>query len=397
MKYSRGMSLLEILLAIAMATFFVMSSSVYIYSLHPNNILRDILGGDIKKEWIHPKIWNDIDVSTHIFTSNVVDEEIQGYKTCNDFDISKFSTQYYTSKELGVSTTSLPTGIGSVGDILYVSFNSSSTTEPDLVIYKKELSSLVKISELNTGPGAADMKVIGLTAFLANTSVTSQIQKVDVSDEYHPKLIRSYVIPGSNSVTSPISKKIFVYKNLVFVGTEKSTLPELYSFNIETGVPISSVNTDYGINGIFVKDGKIYILSPKDPEVDIFDMVTMNKVSSFDAPQSLGNGRSLSTTAEHMFLGRSRGDDELYDITNISHQHIGASVDHVLTTLHTLYAFTSSPLQRILSFDISSSLLSHASAISLPERISSVQCVSDGIYLALQSTSTPLVKLTEHI
>jgi len=394
MKYSKGMSLVEILLAVALAAFFVMSASMYLYSLHPNNLLKDILGGDVKKEWIHPKMWKEKDIYTNSSVTYIADEELQGQRSCKDFDISNLKTRYFTSQELGIGTTSIPTGVKMIGNILYVSLNSSSTTDPDLVLYRSEREHLTKVSSLNTGPGASDMAAAGLTVFLANTSVNSQAQMIDVSNELNPRLVRSYIIPGSNSVTSPISKKIFVYKNLLYVGTEKSTLPELYSFDIKTGIAHSFINTEYGINGLYVRDGKLYVLSPKDPELEIFNIDTMEKVDAFDAPQSLGNGRSIYMSGEHMFFGRSRGDNELYDIPKNIFTHIGASVDHILSTLDTVYIFTSSPQERVKSFDTSLIL---KSKLSLAERISSVVCTDDGFFLALQSTSTPLVKLTEQL
>jgi hypothetical protein len=336
-------------------------------------------------------------VNSKVFIPHIVDEEIQGYKSCGDFDLNRMHTTYYSSLDLGISTSTSATGIGSVGNTLFLSFDSSSTTDPDFGVYRIDGDMLQKISALDTGPGIVDMKIIGLTAFLANTSVHSQVQAIDISNELNPILIHTYTIPGSNSVISPISKKIFVYKSTVFVGTEKSVLPELYSFDIQTTQPLGYINTDYGINGMFVRDQKLYILSPKDPELEIFDISTSSqftKSSFFDAPQSLGNGRSLSSSGPHIFLGRSKGDDELYDISNLVHQHIGASVDHIQSTLNNIYTFTSLLEKRILSFNISTTSLTQTGVLSVPERINSVLCVNDGMFLTLQSTTTPLARLT---
>lgn len=439
----KGFSLVEIMLATCIAALFIVPLAGLISSLHPYMLLRDVAITDLsfattsgtgtltgstsiprtlrdEPPYINPQ-WPDASLfvdNTHeldTYHSYLVDEEIQGKSRCESFSLTSSQPHYFTSSELSLSTSTLPTGVFVSGDTLFVSLNSSSTTEPDFASYHiSSDGSLQKRAAIDTGPGASDLKVVGFSAFVGNTSVKSQAQRIDVSHPEAPLLVKDYLFNGGNSATKPLTKKIYIYKNILIVGTEKSVLPEIEIFDIATGIPIASVETNYGINGFYVRDNILFVLSPLDPEIDIFDLtstltadsalvvgvpqtlINPPKIGTYDAPGVLGNGRSMDIVGDHIILGRSKGGDEVsllhFPSPSMSAStKIGASVDMSLLSLNKLLVFTSSSLKRIVEYSVGTSTLTPRISFANNSRTAGAYCADNTLYVTMQSTSTPLI------
>ncbi len=349
--------------------------------------------------------------------------DVVGKKSCRRFnwrnktmhEVTLNGTQTLAKK---IGTSSLPTAVGILDDNIVLTTNSSSITLDDIFVFKPDAVSgdtLTDISSLNIGPGIADMSIAGRTAYVANTSVQSQAIAIDLHDPSRPTIKRTFTFPGSNSATSPISKRVIVYGSNIIIGTEKSTLPEIEIFNIDTGALLSTINTEFGINRLFAAGNKLIVLGPTDPELNVYDMTplllpslplpqTLTKSAYYDAPGGSGNGRSADIAGDRIIFGRSKGGNELEvmkSVTEVQEEintyKLSASVDNVITDTDQTLVFTSDSSRELQVFENEKDASGNVTALNkvaefnLPARTADAVCVGDKLYVALQSPVTPLV------
>lgn len=482
-----GMSILELILAFGLIAISVFPMISLLYSLSPKN-LEQSLGLNPDSEPLSQKFLSkNISVSYYEksknFRGNIGDSLFGGQSSLKSYfsDMCSFAypdMQNFSSKleqqggdksfslnptniseifeNLKMSSSAIPTGISTIGQSLVMTVNSSSTTDPDIIILKRPKSSnglesepffFELVSALDTGPGLDDLYIEGFTAFVANTSINSQAQAIDLSDEFHPKIIAQYKFPGSTSSTTPITKKLIVYKNLLIIGTQKSTLPEIVVFDISTGQVIANIDTEYGVNFMKVEsrvdhDDKIkyhnidilYVLGPSNPEIEIFDLntlmvnlmrgvdmktygtygVSLPQMGEYDADGGSGNGKILEKVGDNFIFGRTKGGEELsllsiatstsdinasstLKLDKIFGQKITASIDAIAGDLRNTIAFTSDPDKSLIIFDTktasedkSPQSLNLVKNLSLPSRVTDIDCANNSLYISLKNNSYPL-------
>lgn len=498
-KQKMGMSIVELILAFGLIAISIFPMISLLYSLSPKN-LEQSLGLDPDSEPVSQKflskniLLNNYEKSKN-FRGNIVNFLFGGYDSLKSYfsdtcsfeypDMQNFSSnleQLAGDKSLSLnpvniseifenlkmSSSAIPTGISTMGQSLVMTVNSSSTTDPDILILKRPIlsdgvksgsssfesassfeptSAFKLISALDTGPGLDDLYIEGFTAFVANTSINSQAQAIDLSDEIHPKIIAQYKFPGSTSSTTPIAKKIIVYKNLLIVGTQKSTLPEVVIFDMANGQVVANVDTEYGINflkienqisDIYKGEGSdtdvLYVLGPSNPEIEIFDLslliseltrgtnmrpygtygMNLSKIGEYDADGGSGNGKILEKVGNIFIFGRTKGDEEVsvlspatstpdiyghetLKLNKIFGQKITASVDAIVGGLRNTIAFTSDPDKSLIVFDTklasedkSPQSLSLVKNLSLPGRVTDIDCADNTLYISLKNNSYPL-------
>ncbi len=422
------MSLVELMIAVALVAIFIVPMSELLFSMN-----RSVQKVPVY-EWYDKFI--SVDDSLRSFAST---EDSLGKKSCRYFNAAaqggsgvSVHVPIFQPGSAGqtlaqvLGTSSLPTSITVLGNYILMGTNSSSTTLPDFIVMKKQPSGagstgepvLYVVATLDTGPGVADMAVTGTAAYVADTSANYQATALSLADPEHPAILRKFVIPGANSATSPIAKRLITYGPFLILGTEKSTLPEVAVFNSVTGAFVASINTEFGINRLFAAHQKFFVLGPSNPELDVYNTsstpsggLSLLYAGSYDAPGGSGNGRSIDIFGNTLVFGRSKGGNELELLSFSAIDTAGAgqwnataslklsaSIDNVIADKEQVFVFTSDPLRELMIFkpELNSegfTNLRKIADVDLPARTASAVCDGPVLYVALQSNEVPLVAI----
>lgn len=459
-SHERGMSILEILIAVGIISFVCIPVIQVIYSLQPAYILdmvKDAPSVLLSKSADIQNISYYTDGALRVVHKRGGMKEIQNLShpnvvegigtdtvfnrhTCRDFNKNfnadnKPILYTYTLEDLGISGDTKFTGLAFIGNSLLISADSSSTTLPDLYsftldtpLYNSEnpfgISKpiLIPTKGENTGPGISQLQSFGTYILTANTGVKNQanIFRIGLRDIANASATEGadvistvdtvskqldLTIPGSNSSTTPITKISMYANGRVYVGTEKSVLPEIFIFNANTGFVEGSIETDYGINDLLVLNDMLIVAGPRDPEIEIFSLTTFQKIGTYDLSGGSGNAKVLNTFGDDLYVGRTKGGNELEILTiQRSGEHplslfthilepgfskkISWSVDKILKYEDILMLFTSNEYQEFEMFNVvdnTSFTLNSTYKIDLPDRVSDAVCFKNSIWMTYKN------------
>ena len=225
------------------------------------------------------------------------------------------------------STSTEATGIISDGQNIFVSLNSASTTDYDLIAYDyNDIST--PLDKLDTGPGIIGATLVGKNLFAINSSVNSAVQRFKF-DSITRKInkIGDYKIPWSSSANPIYATKISSIYPHVFVGLKKNNAEELLSIdlnkidlnpNLETSRAIDRKwELDSSVQSIWPMYDKylhLFVSTAKEPEISDYCLNCDLPTGTFDLFGSLGNVRSLIIKEGSIYVGRSPGNNELFKI-----------------------------------------------------------------------------------
>lgn len=444
----RGLSILEILIAVAIVSFVFIPAVQIMYSIQPNNIIDIVRGfgsavpdgvdqsesnvsrsqfyerGDLQVIFDRGTRWNPMSLADKNFTRHV----------CMDFNINSNSASpsphlfLYTKEELGISTSTVLTGAVIIGEKLYLGANSSSTTDPDIFVYDILPSygspqDMYALSTIFTnilggvsrptllltyakdiGPGSLSIQGKGAHIISANTGVKSQVDIIDT--EFVNQ--KSFVIPGSNSNTSPLTKAVlYAGKNLI-VATEKSVLPEIVFFDIDNGQVLRTIETAYGVTDMLLFDNKLIVAGPRDPEIEVFDVKFLSdantannnfgqRIGQYDLPGGSGNAKVLSLFGNTLLVGRTKGGNEFValemnmfesenDIKESWNKKIGWSIDSLLQFEQYTLLFTADEYKEFQVYELFDSQPMLRSVLDLPSRVTSALCFKNTVWATLRDS-----------
>lgn len=221
------------------------------------------------------------------------------------------------------------TDIDVVDNMIYLTTEPSSATNPDFFIYEFNPSTetLTKRSELNTGEGLYAVDVAGDYAFVINKTKTPppqpknvwQLQIIEISDPNTPVPVQSANLPDVGDGTYPTGISIYHYGDVVYVGTEESSDdPEFYIFDVSNPEtiplpPLESVEVGYDVRAITVVETAgekhAYLAtSDTDKELTVVELSgpSVNSDLGFDAPGD--HWGSAVTAAGRIYFGLRRED-----------------------------------------------------------------------------------------
>lgn len=313
-----------------------------------------------------------------------------GKRTCRGLNTANL--KQVVTEPLTLDGANIASAMFVRGSYIFLVTNSASTTDPDFyVISIREKDNPVLISKIDTGPGLSALSVAGYVAYVANTSVNSQAQAIDVSDLLKPRVVWSFKVPGSNSSSTSLGKSITSNGASVFLGTAKSSFSELIMLSATSGQMIKGYEIGSGVNNIFSDQDKLFTLLPIDPELMIFN-INLEPIAQYDAPGGSGNGKSIDIFNNDIYLGRTLGGNELVSLdTNLSSLHdarIGATIDGIISSRDFLYVLTSNSQKELQVWRKSDLTLSQT--IDLPARALGIGCSGQYLYVA-KGTNTPLL------
>ena len=206
------------------------------------------------------------------------------------------------------------TDIDILGGFAMITTDDSTLSLPDLYIYDvTDLSQPQLISSLNTGPGLSAIQVVGEIAYVANTSVSSQLQIIDLSTFEAPQLVSSLAMPnpGADGIQG---HSLYSIDDKVYLGTLKNSSSEFYvieTSNLTGPAVLGSFEINTQVNAIVVDQGKAYLATPNQLQLRVLDVSSPSSISLVSAFTTSGyqvqDGRSLDLFGDSVFLGRTVG------------------------------------------------------------------------------------------
>jgi hypothetical protein len=293
------------------------------------------------------------------------------------------------SKIVDLGILSPATDVDVKNGIAYVTADGNSTAKDFFVVDTTQNPPNILFS-IDTGPGVFGLNVVGKYAYLANTSINSQLQIVNLNSYS----VINYEIPGSG--TGDTSTSIYYYDKKIYLGLPSSSIPELHIIDVEDLYYIHEVGKwdfNFKVNDIYVSNGFAYIATPDNTEemkvLAVQDPDNIVEIPGFDAPGSSGNGKSIGRKNGKIFLGRSLGNIELYvmDIDNINtpitNQDINSSVNDISIIGDYVFLATTDTTKELQIFKILSNPTSLVlqSSLDLPAKATSVDCEDNNLYI----------------
>ncbi len=333
MSHSKGFSFIEIILVLAISSVVIL---IFVQNINLSQKFSNTNPQSIFVEDDKHIFGRGLYATSHFVFANLPDS--LGKRNCSIDTLEEFSN------------TSIPPYQGLddgevvamylLGDTLLAGMDSATSSDPDLIILDTKNWNVV--SRLNTGPGIAGMALQGHYLYLANTSVNSQFQVVDISNISAPYLLASLKIPGSLSSNPKLNPKATSIssnitnegKSRIFLGTEKSDLGEIFVADFN-GSSFSFVNSYYAgsiVNDVFADGSGLWATSPSDDELYHYN-ASGTKDYVFNANGQSGNGKRIDMLGQDFkILGRTFGHEELVQIDGPS-QRVGGSIKDLLINM----------------------------------------------------------------
>ena len=248
--------------------------------------------------------------------------ESEGQSSCRpvqDVNLWKNPKSYSSSLIIGGQTIQ-PTDIDLVGKYAYITSDTSSSTDPDLIILDiSDITHPVIVSSLDTGPGLLSLNVVGNYAYVGNTSINAQLQIIDISNKNNPTVVTSYKLPGIYNDATTVGNVVFYKAKKIFLGTQKSQIKELHvidASSVSSPQEVASYEINAAVNDIFVFKDRVYVATPDTTELKIFSFVsnTLTLLYSYDLFGAASNGKRLSLFGNKLYIGRTVGSNELYGL-----------------------------------------------------------------------------------
>lgn len=348
------------------------------------------------------------------------------HSACRDVNFSKGRIMPQGGN-LFLDGQSIPQDMKARGHYIYLTADSATSSDADFYIADiKDPDNPLLVSKIDTGPGLRGLYLAGYTAYAANSSVNSQAVAITFADPLVPAVTWSFKVAGSHGTTTSVGKSIASDGARIYIGTEKSTFPELFVVDALTHQEIAHAEIGAAVNGIYIDHFSIYIASPLNPELSIFPVplladttstgttpsALLLPINSYEAPGSTGNGKSLDVVNMNVYLGRTLGGNELIELVlgstsaaslkKTKDAKIGATIDAMVASKDYLYVLTANSGKefQIWHRDASSSW-SLSSFIDLPGRAVALSCAQGRIFVALgmagasgaSGTTSPIIEI----
>ena len=359
-----GFSLIEIILATAVS----MIVFVFVFYFLTTISLQ-------KKYPESPILLNEFNYSNNYCQLKNDYKNISTYK---DVDLGKY-----------ISTSTPITSINIFRkNTLIVTTNSASTTEPDIFLF--DLSNMNLIKSLNTGPGLTDAILNDNYLYAINNSVNSHIQTFTIttgdvykiSDFRIDELSINYSLPKSIYLINTDTPKLII-------GSEKNNLgSELFIIDLNDHIPYLISNTveiDGQVNDIYFANDYLYIANANDNELLVYDK-DLNYINLYNAPMTLGNGKSVYYINPFVLLGRTVASFELNILstdnnllTLISKYSTQGTIDYIEPLIDNYLFMTNYSPGELLFMDKNFKILGR---VNVPARVNAYTCMNDSLIIA---------------
>ncbi len=284
---------------------------------------------------------------------------------------------------------------------MIITTNSASTTEKDMFLFDFSTASnqidLTLLYSVNVGPGFNDSILHDTFIYALDTSINSHVRVFSIPSSMN--LLTSLGLAKIDELhaSGALPKKGYVYDKKLLIGTEKNNSGgELFILPIDENnllkTPTKSIEIGGQVSDIYERQENIFIANASDTELFVFDK-NLAPLYSYDAPLSLGNGKSVYYLEPYIYLGRTVASFELFllQIKNLILNYINkfkgyGSIDAIQPVGENLLILSSSENKEFQLYDIKLNLLK---TIDLPARVDSYTCFDEGLLFALTINNQP--------
>jgi Tfp pilus assembly protein PilV len=296
------------------------------------------------------------------------------------------------------------TGVIVRNNFAFVTTDSTVASAEDFfVVDVTNPASPIVVGKLNTGPGLSGLTMSNGYAYVGNTSINGQLQIIDISNVQAPALKATYKLPGTYTDNTTITNAITSNGHTVYLGTQKSQISEFHIIDIsDAAAPreLGSYEINAGVNAIAVINTLAYIASPAAEEIKVVDTsnpAQVRQINIFDAPGGSGNGKSLTVLNNNLFLGRTIGGKELYnlDITDalrineLNSKDLNASIVTLTAVPGWLYLASTDSSKTLQIWNVTATnSLTLAKSLPVAGVPTALACGIDKLYLTTQNGLT---------
>lgn len=378
-KYKRGFNLIEIILAIGIATIvfvavfeFVATTSVY----SPQNVYA-----------------NNYNLSLYRYN-----EKLCTVPT-NMGGVLRIQSQNHLNF---ISTSTPVTSMYMLDDNLMVlTTDSSSTTEPD--VFVMDVVTLEIKGSFDIGPGVQDSIILGDYIYLANTSINSHIKvlhlNIGLSELVTFTEVQNIKI-FTLSQSGAMPRTLNMYGDILLLGSEKNVAGgELFLMQIQKdgllSSPVSIIELGGQAHRATVFKDLLLITNSGDPELYLYKNYSTQMIS-YDAPLTLGNGKSVIGLYPYIIFGRTLGSGELSLLKYITDEQIlvesthrtNGTVDFLQwidqdSVNPTFFAFTANTTKEFQLWSIQDNKFVLINSLDLPARATAYLCRAQTMVVAM--------------
>jgi hypothetical protein len=244
---------------------------------------------------------------------------------------------------------------------------------------------------LDIGPGIHDMVLHNNFIYVLDTSINSHVQTIMIDSTTNTLLVLGKLKIGELSISGSMPKKIYLQDRKLLVGTEKNAGGgELFSLPIgEDNMvmpPTRSIEVGGQVSDIYQNQGNIFIANASDTELFVYDQ-DFKLIYQYDAPLSLGNGKSVYYLEPYVYLGRTVSSFEIFflEIKNNILEYTNkykafGTVDFIQEIGHNLLVMSSAESKEL---QIYSKNLTLIKILDLPNRVNAYSCFADGFLFSV--------------
>lgn len=311
-----------------------------------------------------------------------------------------------TSK-IDIDSSSNLTSIIATNGYVYMTGDSATASKNDFYIVNTANPALPMLSgSLTTGPGLNAVSVFGNYAYVANSSINSQLQVINITSKNNPTLYKSFKLPTSDSDVGTVGYSITYHSGKVYLGTKKNGKAGLHIIDVSDLNNIHEVGyleVNNTINQIRIVGNYAYVLSDDNTQelrvLNISTPSTITSVSIYNASgtSGFGYGKSLAMSGSSLFFGRTfdpnANSKELLILNNtnptinplpaLHSQKIAQSINGIILKSNLIFLAASSQFQVRKVSD-----LSVQGSLALPSNSVGMDCSGDYIYLGVLGDST---------
>ncbi|MDD5165581.1 MAG: hypothetical protein PHG25_03565 [Candidatus Pacebacteria bacterium] len=368
-KYNQGILLVDIVLALALATIFIVviaQSSVSARSIFYRTkekavlltqfqnmldtatstlistssmvVVSKKLGNERREEDVLNLSLVRVSGDTISGTQNFTGIPMCSFDFVNHSVVGSFAWSDKKKPAIHVSVISLPinptlllTDFQIRNGIAYISVNSSVVSDPDLLVINfKDRARIQLVSSINTGSGISALTLANNRVYAAIAGTASQLHVIRFDVLATPVIEKKFTLPLPLASTSPTKgSAVFYFNNKVFLGTEKWDGDEFSVIDVSQPASpkkVGGLEIGSKVNDILVQNNVAYVADSDDKQLRVLNIINSTQpiLQSVFMPSggARQDGKTISVFEDNINFGRTSGG---FDI----------SVDHEFFALST--------------------------------------------------------------
>lgn len=228
----------------------------------------------------------------------------------------------------------------------------------------------------------------------------AQLQIIDTTNPSAPTVLSNFKVPGvTGTGGQAVGQSIFYKDGYVYLGLSKTgTGPEfniIDAHNLANPIWLGGYSVGNGLNAIYVNRQYAYLATANSQELitlNIGDLTHPTAIGGYDAPDSVGTGKSIYTVGDKLYLGRTvtAANPELYVLNNenpsamissaLGAKEIGSSVNGLIARSNLVFIVTTGAQFQTWDASVPDNMNQYASPLSLVSGGTGISLDCEGNY-----------------